>query len=357
MVRVSLQAPFGTQSFGQVSYGLLKALRHLGVEVNLFPIGERINLGGFAPKKELVDWIAQSHAQRYSDLSKIDQSIRLWHIYGSEAMIPAPKTSLLTFHETSKASPSEKETLKLYTDPIVSSGYTKSVFGDIAGIRNVHIGFDSEQNFPIDLSQRFDGEVHFGLMGKFEHRKHTAKIIRLWTRKYGNRKGFKLSCLVYNHMLDKPMNDNLVDFACENKRYWNVSFVERLSSNVEVNSFMNSVDIDLTGMSGGEGWNLPAFNMTCLGKWSIVLNATSHKDWATAQNSILVEPSGMIGSEDGLFFKAGRTVNLGMFYDFSEESFYEACERAIKVAKKPNQSGITLGKTMTYEAMARSIIS
>ena len=356
-MRVALQAPFGTQSFGQVSYGLLKALRLLGVEVNLFPIGEKINLGGFAPKKDLVDWISQSYAQRYSGLSSIDRSIRLWHISGSEAMIPAPKTSLLTFHETSKAAPSEKEILRLYSDPIVSSSYTKGVFADVPNVRNAHIGFDSEQNFPVDLSQRFDGEVHFGLMGKFEHRKHTAKIIRLWTRKYGNRKGFKLSCLVYNHMLDKGMNDNLVDFACENKKYWNVSFVDRLASNAEVNSFMNSVDVDLTGLSGGEGWNLPAFNMTCLGKWSIVLNATSHKDWATPQNSILVEPSGMIGSEDGLFFKAGRTVNLGMFHDFSEELFYAACEQAIKLAKKPNSHGVTLGKTMTYESMARAIIT
>jgi hypothetical protein len=29
---------------------------------------------------------------------------------------------------------------------------------------------------------------------------------------------------------------------------------------LEMNEFLNAIDVDLTGMSGGEGWNLPAFN-------------------------------------------------------------------------------------------------
>ncbi len=116
-----------------------------------------------------------------------------------------------------------------------------------------------------------------------------------------------------------------------------------------VNDLMSSIDIDLTGLSGGEGWNLPAFNMTCLGKWSIVLNATAHKDWATTDNSILVDPTGTIPSEDGVFFKNGMSFNQGDFFDFSEESFNKACDRAELLAKTKNLSGIELGKKMTYE--------
>ena len=54
-------------------------------------------------------------------------------------------------------------------------------------------------------------------------------------------------------------------------------------------------------MSGAEGWNLPAFNATALGKWSIVLNSSSHTDWANSDNSILVEPNGTETAEDGNF--------------------------------------------------------
>ena len=40
----------------------------------------------------------------------------------------------------------------------------------------------------------------------------------------------------------------------------------------KVNILINNIDIDLSGLSNGEGWNLPAFNATALGKWSIVSN-------------------------------------------------------------------------------------
>ena len=65
------------------------------------------------------------------------------------------------------------------------------------------------------------------------------------------------------------------------KTYKNINFLPHLKTNSEMNELYNSIDINLSGLSGAEGWNLPAFNSTCLGKWSIVLNATSHKDWAT----------------------------------------------------------------------------
>ena len=80
-----------------------------------------------------------------------------------------------------------------------------------------------------------------------------------------------------------------VSQALEGKRYGNINFLPYLKTNSEVNDFLNAIDIDLSGLSGGEGWNLPSFNATALGKWSIVLNATSHTDWATQSNSILVE--------------------------------------------------------------------
>ena len=95
----------------------------------------------------------------------------------------------------------------------------------------------------------------------------------------------------------------------EGKSYFNINFLPYLNTNSEVNELMNSADIDLTGLSGAEGWNLPSFNMTCLGKWSMVLNATSHKDWATPENSILMESNKKIPAEDGLFFKAGQDYN------------------------------------------------
>jgi hypothetical protein len=110
-------------------------------------------------------------------------------------------------------------------------------------------------------------------------------------------------------------------------------------------------------LSGAEGWGLPAFNATCLGKWSVVLNATSHLDWATSENSILVQPSGLIEAYDGTFFKKGQEFNQGEIYDFNEEEALSAIEKAVTLAenKTINSAGIKLSQTFTYEKTVGSI--
>jgi hypothetical protein len=102
---------------------------------------------------------------------------------------------------------------------------------------------------------------------------------------------------------------------------------------------------------------LPAFNATCLGKWSVVLNATSHKDWANQSNSILVEPSSTIPIYDGVFFRQNQPFNQGFMFDWTKESAIEAFEKAEQKIGEVNESGLLLGKTFTYEKTLNQIIS
>jgi hypothetical protein len=104
-------------------------------------------------------------------------------------------------------------------------------------------------------------------------------------------------------------------------------------------------------MSGGEGWGLPEFQSVCMGKHSVVLNASAYKQWANAENSVLVEPSGKIPAYDGHFFKEGANQNQGSIYDFDEDAFIAGCEEAIKrVESNPiNESGMKLQQEFTVE--------
>ena len=131
----------------------------------------------------------------------------------------------------------------------------------------------------------------------------------------------------------------------------NINILPYVATNSEVNDILNSVDIDLSGLSGAEGWGLPAFNCTCLGKWSVVLNATSHKDWATRDNAILVEPSGLIEAYDNTFFKKGGEFNQGEIYDFNDDEAMQAIEKAVAFAenKVVNTAGIETGQKFTYK--------
>ena len=102
---------------------------------------------------------------------------------------------------------------------------------------------------------------------------------------------------------------------------------------------------------------MPSFNATCLGKWSVVLNATSHKDWATDNNSILVESSGKFDCYDDAFFKKGISFNQGHFYNWEEEQVIAAMEKAESKAGQINTEGVKLGDKMTYSKTVDSILS
>ena len=149
----------------------------------------------------------------------------------------------------------------------------------------------------------------------------------------------------------------LVDQTLEGNHFNNINFIPTLEKNSEVNELLNAIDIDLTGLSGGEGWNLPAFNATCLGKWSVVLNATSHKDWATNENSILIEPSGEMPIADGVFFSEGSPFNQGTFYTWTEDEAVAAMEKAESKAGQLNTEGVKMGATMTYSQTVKDILS
>jgi hypothetical protein len=111
---------------------------------------------------------------------------------------------------------------------------------------------------------------------------------------------------------------------------------------------MNAIDIDLSGISNGEGWNLPAFNATALGKWSVVSNCSSHKDWATRENSILIEANNKQPCYDNFFFRQGAPFNQGNYYLIKDESIIDGFERAEKLAKTVNEEGKKLKNIFTY---------
>ena len=143
----------------------------------------------------------------------------------------------------------------------------------------------------------------------------------------------------------------------EGKHYSNINFIPWLKTNSEMNEFLNAIDIDLTGLSGGEGWNLPAFNATCLGKWSIVLNGTAHKEWANEDNSILIEPNGQQPVQDGVFFKENDSFNQGTFLTFDEEDLISKMEIAETKVGQFNTCGSLLGQTFSYKSALEDILS
>lgn len=351
---LTVECPINSLSFGNVSFNILRELFKAGEKIVLFPIGDNADLSAFNVDPEFQAWLQESIEHKWKHWDKEMPSLRLWHLMGSESR-KTKNQHLFTFYECSSPTEVELAIGRNQDRLIFSSKYARDIFSN-AGVecRAIPLGFDPDFH-QVELP-RPDG-VQFGLMGKFEHRKHTAKIIKSWIKRYGNQKGFTLNLCVTNPFF-KPEEMNQILASCfEGKHYNNINILPYLKRNSDVNSFMNMIDIDLGGLSGAEGWNLPSFNATCLGKWSVVLNATSHKDWATSDNSVLVEPSSTIEAHDAVFFKKGGPFNQGVFFDWSEDDFNSAMDLAETKVGQINTAGVKLSQQFTYKNMVSEILS
>jgi glycosyltransferase involved in cell wall biosynthesis len=355
-MRLLVNAPINALSFGNVSVNILRELHKKDVDLVFFPIGDKAELEAY-DKIDLsfVKYLQSATNSRYEKINKDIPTLKLWHIFGSETRY-SKNQSLFTFHEVSEVTSIEKNLLNLQDKVFVSSNYTKNIF-ELNGVENVTyvpLGFDSD--FHITNKTYLEDKIHFGLLGKFESRKNTARIIKAWLKLFGNNSKYQLSCAITNPFLDKAKFQNELLKTLEGKQYNNLNFVPYMQTNSEVNDFLNSIDIDLGGLSGAEGWNLPSFNATALGKWSVVMNATAHKDWATSDNSILIEPSSLKDCYDDVFFKKGQSFNQGQFFNISDEEMENAILKSVSYAKKPNHEGLKLQKEFTYEKTVETIL-
>ena len=355
-MKLLLDAPVNDLSFGNVTLNLIKELKKKNVELGIFPTRGVVNISPFDLDQEILSYIEDGINNRYSFLKQDIPALKLWHLDGAEER-KAPNQFLFTFYECSEPTDIEVAIANCQNKTIFSSQYSRDLFREKGCDKSesVTLGFDDD--FKVIDGAGLDGVVHFGLMGKFERRKHTAKIIQTWLNKYGNNNKYQLTCCVNNPFFKDDGMQKAIAQTLQGHRFTNINFLPRLQKNSEVNELLNSIDIDLTGLSGGEGWNLPAFNATCLGKWSVVLNETSHKDWATEENSILVESNAKFDCYDNAFFKKGINFNQGQFYDWSVDEAVAAMEKAESKVGQINSEGRKLAEEMSYSKTVDDILA
>jgi glycosyltransferase involved in cell wall biosynthesis len=355
-MKLLVNAPINALSFGNVSVNILRELFKKNIDLIFFPIGDKAEMDVYDKiEPDFVKYLQAATNNRYSKISKDIPSLKLWHIFGSETRY-SKNQSLFTFHEVSEVTNIEKNLLSLQDRIFVSSNYTKNIF-NLNGLDNVtHVPLGFDNDFQITNKTYLQDKIHFGILGKFENRKNTARIIKSWLKLFGNKPEYQLSCAITNPFLDKARFQNELLKVLEGKQYNNLNFVPYMQTNSEVNDYLNSIDIDLGGLSGAEGWNLPSFNATALGKWSVVINATAHKDWATKDNSILIEPSSLKDCYDDIFFKKGQSFNQGQFFDISDQEMDDAILKSLSYAKTPNPEGLKLQKQFTYEKTVETIL-
>jgi hypothetical protein len=324
----NLELPINSLSFGQVGFGVLMELFNRRYMPNIFPIGQ-IDLSSFNVDQSFHSWLGFCLKKAKAQYSRQFTTIRLWHIFDSERRI-SDKQVLWTAHETDMFTPVEKNIISNTDTVLFTSSYAANTARE-AGLKNVDVCpnyFDSF-HFSNLKKQSTEDCISFSLIGKYEKRKHTEKILKLWIKNFGNNPKFRLNCLISNPFFNENQFGEILSQAFPQGLPWNVNLIPRLQRNSDVGAVMASSDIDLSGLSGAEGFNLPCFNMLALNKICVVLNAHSHKDFADSESCFLVEPSGKEPIYDNMFFVKGEIANQGNMYSFNDEDAIEAINNAI----------------------------
>ncbi|NJO59118.1 MAG: hypothetical protein HC836_12520 [Richelia sp. RM2_1_2] len=111
-------------------------------------------------------------------------------------------------------------------------------------------------------------------------------------------------------------------------------------------------------MSGGEGFSLPSFHAVGLGKHAVLHNCSAISDWANEENAVLVNPSNKTEVYDGMFFHPNQPFNQGNIYDWNEDEFISACEKAITRFENSqcNENGVKLQEEYSWDKTVNTIL-
>lgn len=362
-MNLAFNVPINSVSFGQTSILILRTIYDRikgGQEINvkIFPVGNSFDLSAQPKDNEFESWLLGCVDKAFTEYRRTEPLFKLWHLNGSMESF-SNDTSLLSFYELDSPTDFElncaannktlfscRETQQIFKDKGVSVGY-------------LPLAFDS-YNFSKTNRKHFSDErIVFSICGKFEKRKHHAKTIKAWIKKYGNNPQYSLHCAVYNPFLKPEQNQQLIaqHVLQGQPKPFNVNFYPSMSENNVYNDFLNSADIVL-GMSGGEGWGLPEFQSVAIGKHAVILNASAYRDWATTSNAVLVQPNGKEEVYDGMFFSKGAKFNQGNIYTWNESDFLSACDTAIARARSQrlNSEGLKLQEEFSKEKLVNNII-
>jgi hypothetical protein len=368
-MKLALNLPINTVSFGQVSTLLLRTLHerekagNQDLDLYLFPIGGQADLSSQRTDEDFRVWLQSKVNRAFEDYSRDIPIFKLWHLNGSLESFGKNQT-LFTFYELDNPTRVEMNIAR-NNKLCLSSEYSVNVF-KLFGI-NAHylpLAFDSYNFNVVQKKFNVDNRIVFNLCGKLERRKHHAKVIQTWIKKYGRSTKYFLQCATFNPFLGRnpqeceAQNNELIRQIVNGNKPFNVEFYPMMKDNFVYNDFLNSADIIL-GMSGGEGWGLPEFQSIALGKHAVLLNAHAYKTWATPEMATFVNTSGKITSVDNIFFKQGDAFNQGQIYDWNPDEFIDGCEKAIANVEKNrvNEVGLTLQTTYTKEKFADNVIT
>lgn len=360
---INLSAPCNMLGFGIVGVNLLASLVEQGHEVALWPI----------PSQDRVEAHPKHHGSIRTGVAnqefynKDAPSIRHWHPFDLAQHVGCGPRIGSTVFELDRFTDRELHHLRSQDGLAVPTSWGKRILeenGITLPICVLPHGVDREifnelvQPALPELGK--NNTTVFVHCGKIEIRKSTDILLDVFNKAFESTDNVHLIVSFYNPFMTEAENKEWADLYLNSKLGSKITVIPgRLATQQDVAALMATADVGIF-MAHSEGFNLEAIELLSLGKHLIITNYSGHTEFATDDNSLLIEQVDLEMAYDGRWFdgKTGRWMSIG------EAEIDQAVDymRIIHTKKqqgelRSNEPGIETAKQFSWDAAALKLVN
>ncbi len=361
-MKLNIQAPINSLSYGIMSCNIIKELIRLKVDLTILPIG----------RVELVPSIFAEYMpfiNKYFDQSNLSDanSLRIYHADDLAQKIGSKQHIGYTAFELDKFTPRQLSHLKLCDKVITCSKWGESILSD-NGIEKCgysplgvdrYIFNENVQVLPKNLKRKNQNRV-FLHVGKAETRKSTLEIVEAFNIAFNKEDDVELWMCIPNIFLDEKERgwwSERILSPQYNKLWAKTQLInQRVESQFEIAQIMIQADVGVFP-ARAEGFNLPALEMLSCGKHVIATNYSAHTEYLSPANSDLIEIDELEMASDNKWFKTGigkwAKIGIKQIHDLAGKMKH--CYENM-AADYVNANGIKTAKQFSWENTAKKIL-
>jgi glycosyltransferase involved in cell wall biosynthesis len=366
---INLTAPVNKLGYGIVGLNIALAMERRGDDPALWP------LGGIEAD-EVHHAALRRMMSRQAHYDPLAPSLRVWHQFDLAQHVGKGLHAAYPFFELDRFKPAEKHHLKAQDVVFATSEWAAEILSLSADLPServlvVNPGVDHAVFRPLETAKPagLAGNTVFLSIGKWETRKGHDVLYRAFRKAFGPTDNVRLVMHCHNPCLGEhsaPYNQSWERLYRANLGEQVVFTAGRLQTHEDVAHLMSQVDCGVFP-SRGEGWNLEAAEMLAMAKSVILTDYSAHRDFATKDNSLLIQVTELEDAHDGIWFKANDPSwegNPGLWAALGDCQIDQMVEHLRSIHKKkqagdlrPNDEGHRSMQAFTWDNAARQMVT
>lgn len=305
---LNVNCAIGKTGYGITSLNIVKQLAQQDLRINLFPIGNQMELNSNAEKTLLQPLIQNSES-----FSHLAPCLKIWHQFDLASRIGSGHYYSFPFFEVDRLKEKEKYHLNSCDGIFVASRWGKEVLENNGVIKPIYVAplaVDLEIFKPPTKIKIANNNYIFFHIGKWEHRKSQDFLFKVFDAAFTENDKVELWLLPHNPFLNKEEVQEWHNMVNNCKLRDKIKVWDRLPTQYHLAEFIHQADCGVF-LSRAEGWNNEILESMALNKPIIATNYSAHTEYCTKENTYLVDiDTTELANDNRWFFGEGSWAKL-----------------------------------------------